>query len=239
MKLGIIVPWDSPFMFTAPAFNMLNWERPEGYEIRFIQGVGWCPANKHNTAVDKAQKWGADLIMFNGGDHVCPKDILPRMIKWIDDGWDMVHAMPPLRGVSDFGVPFKEVSFRVVGQLPPDYMTNCPGESIKILTYDDEPQQSHIAGTGNIMMRAEIFDKLVKPYFREVIKEDDLYGRYPMQDSQFIGRCTLEIDARMICDTTIKIVHLDVFGIDETYSERFKDKTSKKWSPSRELREYK
>lgn len=237
-KLGIIVPWDSPFMFTAAGFNMMNWERPLGYEVRFIQGVGWCPAAKHNDGVRQALEWGADFIMFNGGDHLCPKDILIKMLKRIDEGWDMVHAMPPTRGIGHVKIPFKETSFKVIRPLPPNYMQNCPPECIEILTYDDEPQQSHIAGTGNVLMKTEIFEELEKPYFKEVIKEDGLYGRYPIQDTQFVARCTLDAGARMICDTTIRLLHLDVFGIDETYSERFKDRSGKGWTPAKELREY-
>jgi hypothetical protein len=29
-KIGICIPWDSPFVWTAPMFNMLNWECPDG-----------------------------------------------------------------------------------------------------------------------------------------------------------------------------------------------------------------
>lgn len=240
-KIGIIVPWDSPFMWTAPAFNMMNWERPEGCEIKYIMGVGWCPAARHNDGVAKAQDWNADLIMFNGGDHVCPKDILVNMKKRIDEGWDMVHAMPPSRGVCGFDAkPFKAQSFKVVGSLPKDnYITNAPPGSITVVSYDDEPQETHISGTGNLMMKAEIFDGLEKPYFEEFIKKDGRYSRYAVQDSKFTSRCTIEGGARMFCDTSIKIIHLDVFGIDETYSARFEDKAGMMdWSPSKDLKAF-
>ena len=240
-KIGILIPWDSPFMFTAAAFNMMNWERPEGCELNFIMGAGWCPAARHNDSIEKAQEWGADLIMFNGGDHLCPKDIVIRMKKHIDNNWDMVHAMPPSRGVCGAdGTPFKALSYKVVGSLPKEnYITNCRPQSIKCLTYGDEPQQSHICGTGNILMKAEILKGMEKPYFEEFIKKDGKYGRQPVQDSTFVSRCTIESGARMICDPTIRINHLDVFGIDDTYSERFKDKQGMmNWSPSKDLKAF-
>jgi len=228
-------------MFTAVGFNMMNWERPDGFQVKFIMGAGWCPAARHNDGVAKAQQWGADLIMFNGGDHLCPFDILSLMIARIDEGWDMVHAMPPSRGVCGWNSrAFQAQSYRVVGPIPKDNAVLCmPLGSAKVLSYADEPQESHISGTGNILMKAEILDGMQKPYFEEIIKKDGLYGRYCAQDSQFTHRCTIESGARMFCDTSIRIIHLDIFGIDDTYSDRFKDKDGQSdWSPAKDLRKY-
>ncbi len=236
VKIAVCVPWETPFFWTATAFNMLNWDRPENSDVRFILGVGWCPAARHNDAVAKAQAWGADLIMFNGPDHLCPFDILPRMVNRLKEGWDMVHAMVPCRGVIGYdGIPFKAISYKIVGPMPKDNaILHANPKSIEIVSYGDEPQQTHICGTGNIMMKAEIFDGLQKPYFEESIKKDGLYSRYCVQDSQFVYQCTVEAGARLFCDTTIKLIHLDIFGIDETYTERFRDKTGiMDWSPNK------
>lgn len=220
---------------------MMNWERPENCDVRFFMGAGWCPAARHNNAVAKSQEWGADLIMFNGGDHLCDFDIMVKMKKSIDEGWDMVHAMPPSRGVCGVDQqPFKAQSFKVIGPLPSrDYITHAPPGSIKVLSYDDEPQESHICGTGNIMMKAAILEGMEKPYFEEEIKKDGLYSRYCVTDSRFVSRCTIESGAKMFCDTSIKIVHIDAFGIDDTYQERFKDKVGQMdWSPAKDMRRF-
>jgi hypothetical protein len=240
-KIAVCVAWDSPFIWTAPSFNMMNWERPDGCQVRFFMGVGWCPAARHNDLVAKAQEWGADLVMFNGGDHLCPFDILPRMLARIKEGWDIVQAMIPSRGVCGRNfTPFKALSYKVVGPMPADdAILHAPRGSVDIISYEDEPQEVHISGTGNIMMKAEIFDGLQKPYFEEFIKKDGLYGRYCVQDSHFVYRCTVESGAKMFCDTSIKLIHLDVFGIDETYSDRFKDKTGvTDWSPAKDLKKF-
>lgn len=240
-KLAVCVPWDPPFFWTATSFNMLNWERPKDFDLRFILGVGWCPAARHNDAVAKSQQWGAEVIMFNGPDHLCPLDILPRMIARMREGWDIVHAMPPCRGVVGYdGIPFKSIAYKIVGPLPKeDAILHANPKSIEVVTNTSEPQQTHICGTGNIMMKAEIFDGLQKPYFEESIRKDGLYSRNCVQDSQFVFRCTVESGARMFCDTSIKLVHLDVFGIDETYSERFMDKKGiMDWSPSKAYKGY-
>lgn len=240
IKIGVCVPWDTPFMWTYPAFNMMNWERPEGTEVAFFMGVGWCPAARHNDAVAKALAWGADLVAFNGGDHLCPFDILKRMLARINEGWDMVHMMVPSRGVVGDGTPFKAISYKVVGNPPPENaVLYMPKGASNIVTYTDEPQQTHICGTGNIMMKAAIFDGLQKPYFEEFIKKDGRYGRWCVMDSDFVYRCTVMSGARMFCDTSVHLIHIDVFGIDDTYSERFKDKTGiMDWSPNKDMRKY-
>lgn len=242
-KIAVCVPWDSSFMFTANAFNMLNWERPEDCELRFFMGAGWCPAARHNDAVEKALAWEADLVMFNGADHLCPFDIVKRMKGRIDEGWDMVHAMVPSRGVVGVdGTPFKSISYKMVsGAHAPTEMAvlYMPKGQTEIITHTDEPQETHICGTGNIMMKAEIFSGLQKPYFEEFIRKDGMYGRWCVQDSNFVYRCTIESGARMFCDTTIRLVHLDVFGIDDSFTERFKDKYGEMdWSPARDIRKY-
>jgi hypothetical protein len=88
-------------------------------------------------------------------------------------------------------------------------------------------------------MKAEILGGLQKPYFEEHIKKDNLYGREAVQDSQFVSRCTIDSGAKMFCDTSIKLVHLDVFGIDDTFNDRFKDKVGRMdWSPSKDIRKF-
>jgi len=230
-------------MWMVPAFNMMNWDRPQDSEVAFFPGVGWCPAARHNDAVAKSQDWGADIIMFNGGDHVCPFDILIKMLARINEGWDMVHAMPPSRGVVGHdGTPFKAASYKMIGNPTPpieNAVLHMPKGASEVISYGDEPQETHICGTGNIMMKAEILDGIEKPYFSEFIKQDGRYGRWCVMDSDFVYRCTVLSGARMFCDTSIRINHLDAFGIDETYAERFKDKNGQlDWSPARDLRKF-
>jgi hypothetical protein len=149
--------------------------------------------------------------------------------------------MIPSRGVVGFdGTPFKAMSYKISGNMPAvDPILNMPPASVKVLSYDDEPQESHICGTGDIMMKAEILDGLERPYFEEEVKRDGMYGRHAVQDSRFVFRCTVESGAKLFCDTGIRMKHLDVFAIDETYSERFKEKTNQfDWSPARELKKY-
>lgn len=238
-RLAVCVPWDSPFAWTAGAFNMLNWERPEDYEVRFFMGAGWCPAARHNDAIAKAQEWQADLIMFNQFDHVCPRDILPRMINRMKEGWDIVQAIVPSRGVCGWnGKPFMGLSYKVIGPMPKyEPMLHAPKGSVEVITDADEPQETHISGTGDILMKAEILDGLQKPYFEEFVIKDGRYSRHATMDSDFVYRCTVLAGAKMICDTSIKLIHLDVFGIDTTFRDRFKDKEGQReWSPAKDLK---
>jgi hypothetical protein len=242
VRIAVCVPWDSPFVWTVPMFNMMNWDRPDYSKVAFFMGSGWCPAARHNDAVAKALQWKADIVMFNGADHLCPFDIIPRMYSRIKEGWDMVHAMPPSRGVVGIdSIPFRPIAYKMVGTRAPieNAVLHMPKDGTEIITHKDEPQQTHITGTGNIMMKAEIFDGLQKPYFEEFVKKDNRYGRWCVMDSDFVYRCTVISGARMITDTSIRLIHLDVFGIDETYSERFKDKVGQTdWCAAKDFRSY-
>ena len=53
----------------------------------------------------------------------------------IDDGWDMVHALVPARGVVGYdGTPFKAMSYKVVGPIPEvDAVLHSPFSSIDIV----------------------------------------------------------------------------------------------------------
>ncbi len=62
-----------------------------------------------------------------------------------------------------------------------------------------------------------------RPWFKEIIERGDQFGRMPAQDSWFVYRMTCEHGFRLWLDTTINGKHLDIFPIDETYEERFKD----------------
>ena len=45
-RLGICVPWNSPFVFLKFAKSALNLQPPDGYEVRWFFGEGWAPARR-------------------------------------------------------------------------------------------------------------------------------------------------------------------------------------------------
>ena len=115
MKLAVVYPWSSAFVMTDWAENALNLERPEGCEVRWIRGKGWCPARRHIDGCEKAVVWGADLICIIGADQVHPDNLLVRLV----EGWKktngMVACLIPFRGIPEGELlsPYGLVGWRV------------------------------------------------------------------------------------------------------------------------------
>jgi hypothetical protein len=240
-KLAVLVPWDSKFMFTHTAFNLMNLHHPTGYEVRYIMGEGWCPAIRHNSAVGMAANWGADLMCFMGADHFVDEDVLVKLVYHIDArGYDMACGWVPSRGTvgpKKEPYPFLAFKIRSTNKINP----NIPGvlqfdeENWDILGYGAESQEIDVIGTGILMFKTEMIESMKKPLFFEFVQREPLFNRIPVQDSHFVWRCTVEGGNTLWLDTTIRASHLDVFPIDETYGERFKDKTGENWTAMKSI----
>lgn len=212
----------------------MNLIHPDGWSVRFIQGNGWCPANRHNMALAQAINWGAHAMVFMGPDHWVEEDCLVKLIGHLDDGWDMAAGWVPSRGI--VGIDKRPYPYLAYKLKDPD---NYIPDKFAVLHYNDkdyeivttgaESQEIHIIGSGILMFKVDVVKDMKKPWFGELTQRDEYYSRWPVQDSHFTYRCTVEGGHRLWLDTTIEAKHLDVFAIDETFEERFKDKTGQKW----------
>lgn len=240
-KLAVVVPWDSKFMFTHTAFNLMNLEHPKGYQVRYIMGEGWCPATRHNSGVGMALNWGADLVCFMGADHFVDEDCLVKLVHHIDErSYDMSCGWVPSRGVvgpNKTPYPFLAFKLKHLDRLDPKIppVLQFDEDNWEILGHGSESQEIDVIGTGIMMLKADILRDMKQPWFMEFIQREPLFNRIPVQDSHFVYRCTVEGGNRMWLDTTIGAYHLDIFPIDETYTERFKDKTGANWSATKSL----
>jgi hypothetical protein len=241
-KLAVLVPWDSPFFYMDVAFCMMNLKHPEGWEVRFFNGAGWCPAARHNNALGRGINWGANALMFLGSDHYVDDDILIKLIGHLEDGWDMATGWIPSRGIfgDNRSMPFPNMAF-VVPDLDADLgpvgsiQLQDEGAGLLICADDAPSQEIHMIGTGSLMFKVEVVMDMKLPWFQEIIKKDGLYGRHCIQDSHFVYRCTVENGNSLWLDTSIEQVHLQIFPIDKSFKERFADKAGDKWSPTIKL----
>jgi hypothetical protein len=241
-KLGVVVPWDSKFMFTHTAFNLMNLKHPEGYEVRYIMGEGWSPATRHNSGAGMALNWGADLVCFMGADHFVDEDCFIKLVHHIDErGYEMACGWVPSRGVCgpDGGTPYPFLAYNIIDRSKIDpkipAVIQWDADNWEVITHGAESQEIDVIGSGILMMKGEIIKDMKKPWFFEFIERAPLFNRLPVQDSHFVYRCTVEGGNRLWLDTTIGAYHLDIFPIDETYAERFKDKTGQNWSSMKSL----
>ncbi len=215
-KLAIAYPWQSPFLYTGFVESALNLRQPEGWDVRWFRGTGWCVARMHNHGVEQALKWGADAICLLDPDQVYEDDALERLMVRLDEGCEVVGALVPLRSfIPENGMkPFQSMAWIKKGDKQ---------ILARIDESDGDLQEVHTVGTGVLMLQSSLFSKLGKPWFFERIDQPS-FNRNGGHDTRFVGRLRKELGAKIWVDTTIKVKHLEIFEIDETFTDRFPDR---------------
>jgi hypothetical protein len=230
LKLAVGYPWSSPFMFTAFVDATLNMRHPEGCEVRYFRGEGWCPARRHYAICEKAIAWGADLILIIGTDQVHPEDMLCRLMARYHEGCDVITAMVPARayiGWQDMK-PFQPMAWRLKRDAngnrvvcPPDGMIS--GEMMEPIDPDEgDLLECDFIGSGVLMFPADVLRGLKHPWFFESVDPTNMQ-RLANMDCNFVWRLRSEAFCRVFVDTTIKVKHAHVFNVDETFQDRFRD----------------
>ena len=226
MKLAIGTPWASPFMYTDTVDSLLNLRRPPGVEVKFVRGSGWATARHHNEICEKALAWGADAILIIGPDQVCEEDMVERLMVHFNNGCDVVTAMVPTRLMvpGQEMKPFQPMAWRI-HETPERRYQNPQKDKdlIEIVTPEGgDLQEIDVIGSGVILFHVKHLKLLKKPWFFERITGDG-YNRVAGMDSVFVWRLRKEVGLKVWVDTTIKVKHLHVFQIDDTFSARFQD----------------
>lgn len=197
-------------MYTKAVESMLNLLDPQATIVGWFRGKGWCCSRRHIDMCDQALEWNADLICLLGADQVLPEDILYRLQHTIEKGADAVAAQVPTRGYIEGN------------GLPPFGLQGWKLEDREYIPVTESGPIDAI-GSGCFMFRAELLNKLQRPWFTEIIKDPETYTREGTVDSTFVRRLRTEANAHIVVDTTIPITHLHTFEIDHTFSDRFSD----------------
>lgn len=232
MKFAVGYPWSSPFIMTDFAAHLPNLERPDGVDVRFFQGKGWCPAKRHIDLCEQAVEWGADLICIIGADQVHPLDLLPRLYKRFQEGYNIVAALVPSRGFISWVDmnAFQPIAYR--------FKTNEETHTLKTRKYEgykkshdmihiikrDEGEmiECNFIGSGVLMFHVDYLLSLKKPWFYEEF-DRETQDRVACMDSRFVWRLQDEANGRVYIDTTIMVKHLHIFQIDDSFQYRFTD----------------
>lgn len=229
-RLAVLTPWSSQFMHTAYVDAQLNLQRPEGWDVRHIRGLGWSPARRHIDMCQKALIWGADILCITGADQVHPEDLLPRLVARMESGYDAVACLVPARGYIGIQAgmkPFQPVAWRIkrTGRVTMDEanaLVDAPCEIEIINPADGDMQEINFCGSGVLAFRREHLEALKAPWFFETFNPET-YEREASMDTKFSWRLQTEGGARLWVDTTLAIGHIHPFVIDSSYSARFSD----------------
>ena len=224
-KIAVCVPWGSPFMWMHTAFNLMNLNHPEGVKVKYINGMGRDPAARHMWGVKKGIKWGATHICFLGADQLHPMDILEKFCVHMENGWSACTGLVPMRGrviIDGIERPFQKAAWKWKDENKPKKGIIDIVDCELIDPKDGDYQEIVCIGSGSLMFDVNLLRVLEKPWFREAKPDDDGF-RPAKMDTLFAWRLVSQAHARILADLTIDIKHLDVFPIDESYGERFKD----------------
>jgi hypothetical protein len=225
-KLAIGYPWVSQFMWTFFAENAMNLQRPEN--SRWFRGRGWCPARRHIDICEQAIEWGASHILIVGADQVHPEDMIPRLIKRVEeDGCEVISALVPARGNVPWMdmKPFQPMAWRWKKEKPIDEYRgyNKDRDMIEVVKVTDgELQKIDFIGSGVLMFPVDDLLMIPKPWFAEKFQLEDM-KRQASMDTRFVWELKSKAKANVWVDTTIQVGHINPFIIDRSYSERFED----------------
>lgn len=239
MKLAVCYPWESPFVYSAFAQSIMNLRHP--CETQFFRGKGWSSSRRHTHMCEQAVDWGTDLICMLSADQVYEPDLLKRLYDRFHEGYEVVGALIPVRGHIAWQdmKPFQPMAWRWKreGKVEVDdtkirqYRGIAEdGDMMEMVTANQGMQRINFIGSGVLMFHRDHLLSLKKPWFYERIRHDD-QTRLPVMDTTFSWRLQTEAYAKMWCDTDIKVRHLHVFEIDETFQDRFEDWTASGGAP--------
>lgn len=229
-KLVVGWPWVSPFVFSAFADSLSKLRHPRGWNVEFVRGTGWSPARRHMHICEQALDRDADLILIVGADQIYEPDLLERLVSRAEEGYEVVSALVPCRGYVGWQQmrPFQPMAWRFKksneNQPIRPYRGMLPDRDMLELIEPagGEMQTINFIGSGVLMFHRDHLLALKKPWFFERI-DPETQIRLASMDTTFVWRLQSEAFAKVWCDTTIKVKHLHIFEIDETYQDRFSD----------------
>lgn len=173
------------------AMNML---REKGVDTGLSIQIGGYVARNRNALVEVAKEKGATHLMFIDNDMIFPPSGIVRLL---DHDKDIVGAPYNARGVPD-----KPIVSTV--KLSDDYTSGkydlnaqMPSQLFKCFGM----------GTGFMLIKMSVFDKLKKPYFVAFEDED---GTHHTEDIEFCRRA-IEKGIDVWCSPTIRMGHVGTY----------------------------
>lgn len=157
-----------------------------------------------NQLAAQAVKAGADYILWLDSDMIVPPDVIPRMLKHMDEGKDFVSA----------------IYFRRRAPFAPVLYSRIDREGHA--DYNDYPEDTVFeiagAGFGCCMTRVSMLEDIALN-FKDWFTPFNNYG----EDLSFCLRA-LECGYKIYCDSTIKCGHVGTVTVDENvYKVNFRE----------------
>ncbi len=165
--------------------------------------------------IEQALDWDADFIVSLDLDQVYPRNILRHLVARMEHGYRCVSALVPARGRTPaLKRPFDPFGWKLKGNT---------FTQIDLKDADEHGMiEAEFPTTACNIMRAEDVAKLKKPWYAYKF-DPETWQETEGEDSRFFLRMVQEVGIKCHVDTRLKVKHLHVFQIDETFPDRFPD----------------
>lgn len=171
-------------MYTATAQCVANIRLVGDCETRFV--IGHPVDRARNALASYALRYNFDRILWIDSDMIFEPDIMQRLSKDLDDGWDIVSGLYFKRTYPTEPVIYKEITTELSAEPYRDY----PKEKVFRIAG---------CGFGGVMMQTKIIADIDEPPFNEFNgMSEDLSFCYRMKDK------------RIACDSRVKIGHIGI-----------------------------
>ena len=167
-------------------------------------------------------------ILILGSDQVHPEDMIPRLIKRVEeDDCEVIAALVPTRGnVPHMRMkPFQPMAWRwKPNEKPREYRGyDKDSDMFEGIEPDDgDLQKIDFIGSGVLMFPVDDLLAIKEPWFYEEFDPIN-YKRKASMDTRVVWELKRQAGAQVWIDATIQVGHINPFIIDRTYQKRFKD----------------
>ena len=211
-KLCIGWPWQPPMCWTKVMDNYLSIERPQN--SFWVRGGGGTTARRHIEICEKGQEAGASHILILGADQIHPIDMIPRLIKRVEeDKCDVISASIPANGK-----PGKLRYFQRSGWV----RSRSENRLVNLDVSKGELQKIATIGSGVLMFPTVALDDMMKPWFKDFCDPETLEFS-GITDTEFVTALAFSTKMKIWVDTTIDVKHLLPMEVDGSFEERFND----------------
>lgn len=223
-KLAICYAWEPPFAFSTFMEHALNIRAPDGWEMQWFRGLAWCVSRSRSKAFQNALDWGADVICLVDTDHVYDPDVMERLIERYEEGYEIVAPRIPMRGyIKKLGMkPFQKIGWRFEDSVRNGEKDVLDSMLLPLDPKDGDIQWAELPNPGTLLFPAKFLRNMKQPWLYEFI-DRKTFGLHGGGDTHFVRRLQVENNAKSWIDLTIEVKHLNIFAIDDTYSQRFAD----------------
>ena len=198
-KLAIGIPASMQNIPVAFFDSFITMEKPN---FEYVPAKNGPIEHLRNRIVEQALANGCSHLLMMDTDQVYPKDTITKLL---------LHNLPVVHGL-------------VYRRYPPFDNLLYQGEVGKYTNktdyVDGELVEVDACGTGCVLYSLNVFYKIKPPWYEFIANPDKEKGGIVGED---IGMCIKLKQAgyKIFVDTSVKIAHLALFSIDESFSQLY------------------